>query len=72
MQYLNHRVPVPISVLLSPEHDVINLRVVTFQEDVSSAQRHEYTVLVQRQNALSLYGEHGISVTPIRGVVQKR
>src|ERR1022692_2992042 len=71
MQGVNHHLPVAFSVLLSPEHDVIDLRVVTFQKHVSRAQRHKHTVLVQRQDPLSLHRKHSVSVTAVCCVVEE-
>jgi hypothetical protein len=72
MQGFNHHLPVAISVLLSPKHDVIDLWVVTFQENVSRAQRHEYTSLIQRQDPLALHHKHSVSVAAVCCGVEKR
>src|ERR1700676_3341004 len=71
MQGLIHHLPVAVSVLLSPEHDVLHSRVVTFQKHVSRTQRHEHTVPVQRQHAVTLYRKHGVSVTAVCCIVEE-
>src|SRR4051794_14253842 len=61
----DHRLPVSIPVVLRPKHHVVHAWAIAFEKDITSAQRDEYSISIQRQDAMAFHCKDRVLVAPV-------